>query len=362
MHSTVYVKPGAKPEHRDPLARGVDRRTRRRSEPVADRISPRSRSTLPGSPTPGASCIDWNALLIEQLLEEARRPAYRVALLYIPAYDVFVHEPAPNPLAESLREVAARRGALWLDAAQAFAVAARSRRALLRLRRASERRRARGAWRSCSRRSSRRACGSVPASPTRRAERVRADPLRSHRAGRDHHAEPPQAAQRVDRPHGRRGEARAGAGGSRTAAPSPSSSPAPGAASAPAPTCSLLHRASARARAPRPIPAELARRAGRREHGRVVPRHVHVPALHRKPIIAAINGPVAGMAIPIVACCDLRFAGPTRSFTTSFSRRGLVAEWGSSWILPRLIGPAHALDLLFSARASTPRRRRASGW
>ena len=70
----------------------------------------------------------------------------------------------------------------------------------------------------------------------------------------------------------------------------------------------------------------------------------------RKPIIAAVNGPVAGMAVPIVACCDLRFAGPDASFTTSFSRRGLVAEWGSSWILPRLIGPAHALDLLFSAR------------
>src|SRR5262249_5925710 len=61
----------------------------------------------------------------------------------------------------------------------------------------------------------------------------------------------------------------------------------------------------------------------------------------RKPIIAAINGPVAGMAVPIVACCDLRFAGADASFTTSFSRRGLVAEWGSSWILPRLLGPAH---------------------
>ncbi len=70
----------------------------------------------------------------------------------------------------------------------------------------------------------------------------------------------------------------------------------------------------------------------------------------RKPIIAAVNGPVAGMAVPIVACCDLRFAGEDASFTTAFARRGLIAEWGSSWILPRLIGPAHALDLLFSAR------------
>jgi enoyl-CoA hydratase/carnithine racemase len=70
----------------------------------------------------------------------------------------------------------------------------------------------------------------------------------------------------------------------------------------------------------------------------------------RKPIIAAINGPVAGMAVPIVACCDLRFAGSEASFTTAFSRRGLIAEWGSSWLLPRLLGTAHALDLLFSAR------------
>ena len=70
----------------------------------------------------------------------------------------------------------------------------------------------------------------------------------------------------------------------------------------------------------------------------------------RKPIIAAVNGPVAGMAVPIVACCDIRFAGSEASFTTAFSRRGLVAEWGSSWILPRLLGPAHALDLLYSAR------------
>jgi enoyl-CoA hydratase/carnithine racemase len=70
----------------------------------------------------------------------------------------------------------------------------------------------------------------------------------------------------------------------------------------------------------------------------------------RKPVVAAINGPVAGMAVPIVLACDLRFASDRASFTTSFSRRGLVAEWGVSWLLPRLVGTAHALDLLFSAR------------
>jgi enoyl-CoA hydratase/carnithine racemase len=69
-----------------------------------------------------------------------------------------------------------------------------------------------------------------------------------------------------------------------------------------------------------------------------------------KPVIAAVNGPVAGMAIPIVASCDIRFASDQASFLTAFSKRGLVAEWGSSWLLPRLLGPSQALDLLFSSR------------
>jgi enoyl-CoA hydratase/carnithine racemase len=70
----------------------------------------------------------------------------------------------------------------------------------------------------------------------------------------------------------------------------------------------------------------------------------------RKPVIAAINGPCAGMAVPISLACDLRFASDTAVFTTAFSQRGLVAEWGIAWLLPRLVGPANALDLLFSAR------------
>ena len=70
----------------------------------------------------------------------------------------------------------------------------------------------------------------------------------------------------------------------------------------------------------------------------------------RKPIVAAINGACAGMGVPIALCCDLRFASDRAVFTTSFSRRGLIAEWGLSWLLPRLVGPAHALDLCFSAR------------
>ena len=70
----------------------------------------------------------------------------------------------------------------------------------------------------------------------------------------------------------------------------------------------------------------------------------------RKPIIAAINGAIAGMAVPISLCCDLRFMASDAPFLTAFSQRGLIAEWGISWLLPRLVGPAVALDLLFSSR------------
>jgi len=69
-----------------------------------------------------------------------------------------------------------------------------------------------------------------------------------------------------------------------------------------------------------------------------------------KPVVAAINGPCAGMAVPIALYCDLRFASERASFTTAFSRRGLVAEWGIAWILARLAGPAHAMDLILSGR------------
>lgn len=72
-----------------------------------------------------------------------------------------------------------------------------------------------------------------------------------------------------------------------------------------------------------------------------------------KPIVAAINGAVAGMAVPIALACDLRFMAADAILTTAFSQRGLIAEWGTAWLLPRLIGPAHALDLLFSSRKVT---------
>jgi len=73
----------------------------------------------------------------------------------------------------------------------------------------------------------------------------------------------------------------------------------------------------------------------------------------RKPVIAAINGPAAGLGLVLALYADVRFAGSEAKLTTSFAQRGLIAEHGISWLLPRLVGPAHALDLLYSARKLT---------
>jgi enoyl-CoA hydratase/carnithine racemase len=78
-------------------------------------------------------------------------------------------------------------------------------------------------------------------------------------------------------------------------------------------------------------------------------KYSYFPAVG-KPVIAAINGPVVGLGLVIALYCDLRFASDAARFSTAFARRGLIAEYGLAWILPRLVGHANALDLLFSAR------------
>ena len=70
----------------------------------------------------------------------------------------------------------------------------------------------------------------------------------------------------------------------------------------------------------------------------------------KKPIIAAINGPAAGLGLVVALYADIRFAASNAKFTTAFASRGLIAEHGVSWLLPHLVGPAHAMDLLLSAR------------
>ncbi|MEP1123525.1 MAG: enoyl-CoA hydratase-related protein [Ilumatobacter sp.] len=80
-----------------------------------------------------------------------------------------------------------------------------------------------------------------------------------------------------------------------------------------------------------------------------------------KPIIAAVNGAVAGMAYPFSLCCDMRIGTPNSLFLTAFAQRGLIAEWGLSFLLPRLVGPAVALDLLMSSRRVTGEEARSLG-
>ena len=78
-------------------------------------------------------------------------------------------------------------------------------------------------------------------------------------------------------------------------------------------------------------------------------KYSYFPAMS-KPVIGAINGPAVGLGLVIALYCDLRFASDAARFSTAFARRGLIAEYGMAWMLPRLVGHANALDLLFSAR------------
>jgi enoyl-CoA hydratase/carnithine racemase len=80
-----------------------------------------------------------------------------------------------------------------------------------------------------------------------------------------------------------------------------------------------------------------------------------------KPIIAAINGACAGGGLVQALMCDVRFAAAGAQFTTSFARRGLIAEHGISWLLPRIVGSSRALDLLLSARVVTAEEAAAMG-
>jgi enoyl-CoA hydratase/carnithine racemase len=78
-------------------------------------------------------------------------------------------------------------------------------------------------------------------------------------------------------------------------------------------------------------------------------RYSYLPAV-RKPVISAINGAAAGLGLVFALYSDIRFASDKALFSTAFSKRGLIAEHGIAWILPRVVGPGHAADMLFSAR------------
>ncbi len=69
-----------------------------------------------------------------------------------------------------------------------------------------------------------------------------------------------------------------------------------------------------------------------------------------KPIIAAVNGPAAGIGFALSCYCDVRFAASGAKLTTAHGRLGLPCAFGLAWLLPRLIGQARALELILSSR------------
>ena len=69
-----------------------------------------------------------------------------------------------------------------------------------------------------------------------------------------------------------------------------------------------------------------------------------------KPVVAAVNGACAGLGFVHAMMCDVRFAAEGAKFTSAFVRRGLIAEHGVAWMLPRVVGPSNALDILMSGR------------
>lgn len=82
----------------------------------------------------------------------------------------------------------------------------------------------------------------------------------------------------------------------------------------------------------------------------------------RKPLIAAVNGAVAGMGFSYATFCDVRFMDRGARIVSSFAPRGLVAEHGTSWLLPRLVGPSNALDIFWSSRRIDAEEAHRMGW
>lgn len=79
------------------------------------------------------------------------------------------------------------------------------------------------------------------------------------------------------------------------------------------------------------------------------PRPRTLPLSMRKPLVAAINGAAAGLGLLQALYCDVRFCAPGAKLTTAFTRRGLTAEYGAGWLLPRIVG-AWGPELLISGR------------
>ncbi len=98
--------------------------------------------------------------------------------------------------------------------------------------------------------------------------------------------------------------------------------------------------------------------AEKRERPKPTPQNVRIdfrqlysyfPAIP-KPIIAAINGPCAGISLVLTLYCDMRIAAAGAKFTSAFVKRGLITEYGGAWLLPRIAGMANAMDVWLTGR------------
>ncbi|GAA3170609.1 enoyl-CoA hydratase-related protein [Nonomuraea roseoviolacea] len=85
------------------------------------------------------------------------------------------------------------------------------------------------------------------------------------------------------------------------------------------------------------------------------PRPNTFPTTIGKPIVAAVNGACAGLGMVHALVCDVVLTADEAKWTTAFARRGLIAEYGLAWVLPRLMGQQRAMDVLLSARVFTGR-------
>lgn len=74
---------------------------------------------------------------------------------------------------------------------------------------------------------------------------------------------------------------------------------------------------------------------------------------YRTPVVAAVNGAAAGVGLALALFCDLRFGSAPAKLSTAAPKLGLPAEYGMSWVLPRLVGATRAADLLLSGRIVT---------
>ncbi len=81
-------------------------------------------------------------------------------------------------------------------------------------------------------------------------------------------------------------------------------------------------------------------------------QYSYFPAIP-KPIIAAINGPCAGISLVLTLFCDMRIAAAGAKFTSAFVKRGLITEYGGAWLLPRIAGMANAMDIWLTGRVFT---------